>query len=464
MKICLVTAFPPSHERLNEYGYHLARELQRNPYLSLTIVANKHDGNSEELPDFDVVRCWRPGSLANPVKLLQTIRELRPDVVWFNLVFSSFGVNPVAAFFGLCMPALARMSGFSTHVTLHQLMENLALRESGVRFPRLYRTFGRIATYLLLCAHSVTVLLPSYRRTLLSKYRGRNVHLRAHGVFSAEPEYPDFSKRGRPPCILAFGKWGTYKRLELLLEAFPEVQQAVPGCRLVIAGENHPTTPGYLESLRSRYEADPNVQITGYVPEERIADLFTQASVLVMPYTSATGSSGVAHQACQFGLPIVCADLPDFRDMAKEEDLAIDFYRMGDRRSLAAALIRLLRDPQRQLHMSEQNFSMAVRVTMPQIVRQYLRHFAWQMRHRMEQPPWRLRPRRLPPFSPAVLTAWAAGQSPLAAMAGMADTLATSATSEEATDQVCPTVPAQIMQINQIASQQKRKRRSRRAA
>jgi len=40
MKICLVTAFPPSRRGLNEYGYHLARELQRDPLLSLTILAD----------------------------------------------------------------------------------------------------------------------------------------------------------------------------------------------------------------------------------------------------------------------------------------------------------------------------------------------------------------------------------------------------------------------------------------
>ena len=31
MKICLVTAFPPSREALNEYGFHVARELQQTP-------------------------------------------------------------------------------------------------------------------------------------------------------------------------------------------------------------------------------------------------------------------------------------------------------------------------------------------------------------------------------------------------------------------------------------------------
>jgi glycosyltransferase involved in cell wall biosynthesis len=448
MKICLVTAFPPSHERLNEYGYHLALELQRQPYLSVTILANEHDGDEAELPGFDVVRCWRPESLANPVKLLRTLSELKPDVVWFNLVLSSFGVNPVAAFLGLCTPALVRMAGFSTHITLHQLMENLALQDAGVRFPWLYRSFGRIATHLLLCANTVTVLLPAYRRTLLRKYHRSNVHLRAHGVFSSTPEYPDFSRRGNPPCILAFGKWGTYKRLELLLEAFPEVQKAIPECRLVIAGENHPTTPGYVESLGERYKGHSHVEIAGYVAEDRIADLFSTASVLVMPYTSATGSSGVAHQASQFGLPIVCADLPDFRDMASEEGLAIDFFRIGDRRSLATALIRLLKDPQRQIEMSEQNYSVAMQATMPRIIRQYLRHFTWQLR--AGTPQWRrsLGWRRTGAFG-SVAIPWNNMFEIATAPAGVERILA----QPEAKSPVCETLPAQAIAIERTKEQ-----------
>ena len=40
MKICLVTAFPPSRGGLSEYGFHIARELQQNPLLSLTVLAD----------------------------------------------------------------------------------------------------------------------------------------------------------------------------------------------------------------------------------------------------------------------------------------------------------------------------------------------------------------------------------------------------------------------------------------
>ncbi len=376
MKISLITAFPPSQERLNEYGYHLARELQRDPYLSMTICADRLPHAAGELPDFDVVRCWEFNSPWNLFRLLRALREHDPDVVWFNLVFSTFGDRPVAAFLGLCIPAFCRLFGYYTHITLHHLMEDGMLDDAGVRWKRLYSFAGWVATRILLKANAVSVLLPVYRRTLLQRYRGSNVHLRAHGVFSPTPEYPDFSLRGDPEHrILAIGKWGTYKRLELLLEAFPAIRRAVPNARLIIAGTDHPLAPGYMESVRLRTRNTPGVEFRGYVPERELRDLFATASVLAMPYTSSSGPSGVAHQACQFGLPIVSADIPDFRDMAEEEGIAIDFYDTGNAPSLAKKMVRLLTDPQRQREMADMNFSAAVRMTMPAIIRQYLRSF-----------------------------------------------------------------------------------------
>jgi hypothetical protein len=198
MKICLVTAFPPSRRGLNEYGYHIARELSRDPLLSLTILADELEPGMEEMPDFDIVRCWRFDALGNPWRLWKAVRDIRPDVVWFNLLFSTFGNNPFAAFSGLTVPVLSRLSGHYTHVTLHHLMDNIDLKDAGVRFPGLYRVAGSTATRMLLMANSISVLLPAYRRTLIDKYRGENVHFRAHGILSARPEPPDFSRRGNP--------------------------------------------------------------------------------------------------------------------------------------------------------------------------------------------------------------------------------------------------------------------------
>jgi len=400
MKICLVTAFPPSRRGLNEYGYHLARELQRDPLLSLTILADELEQPAEELPEYEVVRCWRFDSVFNPARLLKVIYELRPDVVWFNLLFSTFGNKPVAAFSGLSQPALSRLSGHYTHVTLHHLMDNINLADFGVRFPRVYRAAGSAATRMLLMANSISVLLPVYRRTLIDKYRGENVHFRAHGILGGRPEPPDFSLRGNPEHrILAFGKWGTYKRLELLIEAFEQLAKQVPNVRLIVAGGNHPQTPGYIESVAASMTYNPGVEFTGYVAEEDIPKLFQPASVLVLPYSSATGASGVAHLACEFGVPILSAGIDDFREMAFDEGLAVDFYETGNARSLARQLQLLVSDDERRREMAEQNFSAALRMTMPQIIRQYLRAFDLQQRTRALQPISRFR--RIPSWVPS---------------------------------------------------------------
>lgn len=387
MKICLVTTFPPSGRQLNEYALHLAQELQTNPLVDLTILAdefadagprNGSSGKAAELPGFNVVRCWKFNNLGTPQRLLRAINREKPDVVWFNLLFSTFGTpdHPIPAFAGLCVPAMTRALGHFSHVTLHHIIEHVDFSGTGIRHERLFRFGSDMATRALLKANSVSVLLSGYRRTLLAKYQAQNVLVGTHGIFSNCPSPPDFSRRGNPQQrILAIGHWGTYKRLETLLAAFPAIREKVPNARLVIAGSNHHTTPGYWESVRDAHGADPNVEFLGYVPEDAIPELFGSSSLLVMPYDSSTGSSGPAHQACQYGVPIVCSDIDDFHVMARDDEMAISFCKTGDTGDLIEKVVEILESPQHQRQMAEQNFRAAVRMTMPSVVRHYLRWF-----------------------------------------------------------------------------------------
>jgi glycosyltransferase involved in cell wall biosynthesis len=380
MKICLVSAFPPSQQALNEYGFHLARELRQIPGLSLTVLGDDLPKSASELPDYSVIRCWSFNSLHNPWRLLRALRKIQPDAVWFNLGFASFGDKPIPAFLGIVLPAMIRANGFDTHVTLHQLMETVDLRDAGVRSPLMYKVGGFLATRVLLSANSVSVLLPAYRSILREKYKRGAVYVRRHGTLWGKPEYPDFSKRGNPlHRILAFGKWGTYKRLEMMLEAFELLCQQMPNVQLLIAGTDHPKAQGYLKAVEGRCSHD-KVKFLGYVAEQNIPELFQSATVIAMPYTSSAGSSGVAHLACAYGVPIVASDIPDCRQLVDEEGLAIEFYRQGDAQSLGDALLGILENRARQRQMALQNHSAALRMSMPEIIRQYVRTFDLQNR------------------------------------------------------------------------------------
>jgi glycosyltransferase involved in cell wall biosynthesis len=393
MKICLVGTFPPSGRQLNEYAFHIARELRQHDDVELTILSDEltecdfatdENGNplkiedQAELAGFKVVRCWKFGSMSNPVRLLKEIRRINPDIVWFNLVFSSFATpeNPVAAFAGLSVPALVRAAGYFTHITLHHILEHVDFAAAGVKRERLFRIGTELATKALLKANSVSVLLPGYHHTLLNKYGAHNVLLGTHGTFATTAIPPDFSKRGNPDRrILAIGHWGTYKRLETLMEAFPRVLERFPNARLVVAGANHHQRPGYWESVRAAQPKHLPIDFKGYVAEEDIPELFQSTSVLVLPYDSATGSSGPAHQACEYGVPIVSADLPDFRGMAADEDMAIRFYECGNAADLADQISAILISPELEREMAEHNFVAGIEMTITNVVSNYLRWF-----------------------------------------------------------------------------------------
>lgn len=393
MKICLIAAFPPSGGPLNEYSFHIAREIQRHPGIELTILGDELEDSAtstdshgnplrvEQLPEpegFHVIRCWKFGSMKTPARLLRAIHDAKPDVVWFNLVFSSFGTfkDPLAAFAGLAVPALTRSAGYYTHVTLHHIVEHVDFAASGVRQEKLYRLGTNMVTRTLLRANSVSVLLSAYRKTLMEKYSAQNVILGTHGIFTPLPSPPDFSKRNNPEVrILAFGHWGTYKRLETLMEAFPAVLAAIPNARLIVGGGNHPTKLGYWESIRDAQPSHLPITFLGYVPTKEVPELFATSSVLVMPYDSSTGSSGPAHQACEYGVPILCADILDFRCMAADEDMAIRFFKIGDAPDLAEQLITVLQSKDLQREMGMHNYQAGVQMTMASIVRTYLRWF-----------------------------------------------------------------------------------------
>src|SRR5437899_12755355 len=107
-------------------------------------------------------------------------------------------------------------------------METVYPKDAGGRFRHIYTAAGYAATQLLLFANSISVLMPAYRSIIRKKYGRGAVYVRNHGILSGKAEYPAFARRGNPEHrLLAFGKWGTYKRLEPMRTALESVARRV---------------------------------------------------------------------------------------------------------------------------------------------------------------------------------------------------------------------------------------------
>jgi glycosyltransferase involved in cell wall biosynthesis len=175
---------------------------------------------------------------------------------------------------------------------------------------------------------------------------------------------------------MTFGKFGTYKRIETLIEAFERLQAGSrPPLELVVAGTDSPNAAGYLESMRQQYAHVPNVRFTGYVAEEDVARIFSDAAVVVFPYTSTTGSSGVLHQAGDYARAAVLPRIGDFAEVIAEEGYTGEFFQPGDAGSMADAIAKIIDDPEHRKRMGMRNYHAASSLPMEEVVDWYLLHF-----------------------------------------------------------------------------------------
>lgn len=402
MRIAIVTPYPPSAGSLNEYAFHFIRFLRQKPDVREIIILTDELPDGQEYPaetdwqpgaaPLRIVPSWRFGALDNSLRIASKVRAIGPDIVLFNIQFASFGKSKPSAALGLLAPAMIRAAGIPVIVLLHNIMETVDLKSAGFGgnpiMERIIRAFGTLSTRILLSADLLAVTIPRYVEILESKYSASHVLLAPHGAFEEAPP-PSFEPPPGPLQIMTFGKFGTYKRVEPLVAAFRLLQDAKRDLELVIAGTDSPNAQGYLAGVREACADLPNVRFTGYVAEEDVPTIFREASVVVFPYTSTTGSSGVLHQAGNYGRAVVLPRLGDLAELVSEEGYTGEFFEPDSPQSLADALARLLDDPEARRAMGTQNYLAACGLPMSEVVEWYLLHAqnVLKLRRRKALPP-----------------------------------------------------------------------------
>lgn len=386
MRVAVVTAHSPSKSSLNEYGFHFIRNLRQKPDVSEVIVLCDELPNGETYPEIGgqgapvrFVPSWRFGAVDNTLRILRTVQQQKPDVVLFNIQFATFGDGKISGALGLTAPALTHWFGYPTITLLHNIMETIDLQKAGFAqnsiMIRIMRTFGWIFTRMLLVSDRVALTIPKYVELIEKRYKANNVLLAPHGAFN-DTDKPSFELPEGSMQIMTFGKFGTYKKIETLIEAFKRLQDGNrPALELVIAGTDSPNTPGYLAAVQKQYADVPNVRFTGYVEESDVPQIFGDAAVVVFPYTSTTGSSGVLHQAGDYGKAVVLPSLGDLAELITEEGYAGEFFEPENAASLATAIARVIDHPERRLELGQQNYAASHGLLMSDVVEWYLLHF-----------------------------------------------------------------------------------------
>jgi glycosyltransferase involved in cell wall biosynthesis len=384
MKVALVTAFPPSKVTLNEYGYHLAKNFVQNEEVSELLLLSDKTSEPKQL-DFDkkekvkVRDCWEFNSYTSFFSIIKAVRQEKPDYILFNLQFVKFGDKKIPSALGLLLPMFLRLFGYKTVVLLHNIMEQVDLEKAGFTESKImqaiYNFIGTNLTRCLLKANRLAVTIHKYVDILNAKYKTKNVVLIPHGTFETIKE-PNFEAKTGPKQIMAFGKFGTYKKVEILIDAVEIVRKTNPeALEVVIAGTDSPNTPGYLESVKQKYKDVPGLIFTGYVEENDVERIFTDSTIIVFPYTSTTGSSGVLHQAGSYGKAVIMPDLGDLALLVKDEGYKGEFFDSESASSLAKAIDKILSNDAYRMELAKTNYEAASALSMDKIIDIYIKCF-----------------------------------------------------------------------------------------
>jgi glycosyltransferase involved in cell wall biosynthesis len=370
----VVSPFPPAITGIGQYGYHVTRALANSGSFSRITVLAGSDTNGERpnhLGPTEIEYCWVPGQLNARRAILSRIKQLNPDLVWFNLRMGMFGESPWLSISNLITPMLVRRMGYPTVVTLHEMVEQSdfrALKAPGGIFAPLG---ARLITNVVTQADVVCLTMHKH----LDWFAKKRPNVDCINIPLGAYHEPVLLDKHDKTELLMFNMLAPFKGAELLLDVFPTLKMDYPDLELTIAGMEHPRFPGYVQSIKKRFNGMKGIKWLGQIPEEKVIELFRNAQIVVLPYKATTGASSVLYQAAAYGRAVVASDLSEIRALAQESNIQVEFFKNNNPESLQNAIRVLLDSPSKRFAQAENNFRAAQNTRLDKTCNLYLRAF-----------------------------------------------------------------------------------------
>jgi glycosyltransferase involved in cell wall biosynthesis len=220
---------------------------------------------------------------------------------------------------------LARLCGHKVVLTVHNI--NAGKRDNR---DSLLNRISLSSLYRL--AHLLIVHTPQSKIELLKEFpikeskvsvvkHGMNNRVEQKGLTTVESRLA-LNIGSTEKVVLFFGNIDYYKGLDLLIDSLNFLSKdLINNFRLVIAGNSKVAEytnfiMGKIEGSGLSHRISHHI---GYIPDAEVEQYFMAADCIILPYRSIY-QSGVIFMAYAFGLPILVADIANFRsDVADGE-------------------------------------------------------------------------------------------------------------------------------------------------
>lgn len=242
--------------------------------------------------------------------------------------------------FDLWFVQLCRRRGSKIVLTVHDLLPH----NTGETHRQAYYDLYQMVDHII--CHS-----DSIKQRLCSEYSipEEKISVIPHGPFfydiapaNADQILRSFELDRQKHLVLWQGIISPYKGIDLLLEAWKQVETSVDNASLLIAGTG---SPELLEQIRGRIRGLGLERVRlhpRFISTEELVALYQAADIVVYPYRAIT-TSGALATGLALGKTIVASNLAVFRELLtdRKNALLIDPQSPAD---LSRALVELLMD------------------------------------------------------------------------------------------------------------------------
>ncbi|GIU68969.1 MAG: hypothetical protein KatS3mg002_0205 [Candidatus Woesearchaeota archaeon] len=313
---------------------HYASNISSNlaEYASVSLLLPSYSNTSIISKKVDIIKIHAPPSVIKTIlltfnifqhiKAIKTMNKIDADVL--NIL----DIHPWYVMYWPFIKARKKV------VTIND--PELHSGESGIIMSFLLR---KITRFLLKNADEIIVLGKKQEKTI------RKLGYKQRVIVSRIGHYDFFQKnikKNYPQeknTILFFGRIKEYKGLRYLLEAIKFVRKRGILLKLIIAGEGDISSyKTLMDELKEYLELH-----IGYVPDEKVAELFQRCTFVVMPYTDAT-QTGVVQVAYSFKKPVIATNVGSLPEVVIDNKTGI-IVPSRNSKALAEAIIKMLNNP-----------------------------------------------------------------------------------------------------------------------
>ena len=343
MRTAILSCFPPYRGGISQFNSSLYSQLAELctvqafnfkrqypdflfPGKTQYIEDNGPRSKSGAVPVLDTV---------NPLSYIKTARTIsrwKPDLLLMRYWMPYFA--PSQGYVARHMPASCKVISIMDNVIPHE--RHIADRQ--------------LTSYYLRSNDGFIVLCNAVRDELLDLMPD------ARYIVSPHPVYSNFGDRiprqeaaralGLDPglkTLLFFGLIREYKGLDILIEAFSELDSSY---QLLIGGEAYGSFDRYAELMAASPNKDRIHLFNSFISDQDVNKFFCASDLCVLPYRSAT-QSGISSIAYHFNLPMVTTSVGGLKEMIGDRGTGLVTDTVSPE-AVKGAILRYFSDPDLQ--------------------------------------------------------------------------------------------------------------------